>query len=128
METTTFYQDAAYEVIELNNWIEDGETQDKWEREMEGDIKSFMKKAMLCIITGNFEISDERNNAISSLYIITLFDSIDVYMYDNKISVGLFEYPIPLNYMRKYKHILYALEQSRKKQQSRKEQQSQKEQ
>lgn len=118
METTTIYQDAAYEVIEQNNWIEDEETMNIWEKEMEGDIKSFMKKAMLCIITGNFEISDERNNKLSSLIIITLFSSIEVYMNDDKISVGPFEYLIPLNYMRKYKKIFNTLQQSRKKQQS----------
>lgn len=111
---TKILQEAAYEVIRQNNWIEDEETMNIWEKEMEGDIKSFMKKAMLCIIAGNFEIDDVKNNGYSSLFIITLFRCIDINMYDNKISVGPFEYLIPLNYMRKYNEIFNTLQQSRK--------------
>jgi hypothetical protein len=109
---TKFLQEAAYEVIRQNNWIEDDETINTWEKEMEGDIKSFMKKAMLCIIAGNFEIDDSKNKGYSSLFIITLSSCIDINMYDNKISVGPFEYLIPLNYMRKYKEIFNALKQA----------------
>lgn len=122
METTTFYQDAAYEVIRQNNWIEEEETINLWEREMEGDIKSFMKKAMLCIIAGNFEIDDVRNQSYSSLFFITLFGGLDICMTDNSIEICQIKYQIPFNYMRKYKEIFNALEQSRKVQQSQKEQ------
>lgn len=109
METKN-YQNAI-ELIKKNNWTEE-ETLQLWEREMNGDINAFMKKAMLCILCGNFEVDESKNSKqYSTLFIVTLFGCIDVYMYDNKISVGQFEYLIPLNYMRRYKAVFNALKQ-----------------
>lgn len=108
---TKFLQEAAYEVIRQNNWIEDDETINTWEKEMEGDIKSFMKKAMLCIIAGNFEIDDSKNQGYSSLFVITLFGGLDICMMDNSIEIGQIKYLIPISYMRKYKEIFNTLKQ-----------------
>jgi hypothetical protein len=109
METTKIYQDAAYKVID--NWIEDNETTNTCAKEMEEDIKSFMKKAMFCILSGDFEMNDKANEGLTSLFIVTLFGHINIYMCDKYIECGQFKYLIPLNYIRKYKEIFNTLQQ-----------------